>query len=194
MRIFLTSLLLLLGSVAACLAQTSKVELGLNYNWMYSNRPPGGNDTFGMNGGSVSVAWDQNRYSAFVVDIGAVHASDVPTAGQGLTVTTFLFGPRIFYRSESRATAEQWWRAIAPYGQALMGAAHATGSLSGNSGNTDTVFAMKFGGGIEVPLSTRVMLRPVQTEYLLTFFPNGVNNRQNNFLYGGGVVFRLGGR
>jgi hypothetical protein len=53
---------------------------------------------------------------------------------------------------------------------------------------------MKFGGGIEVPLSTRVMLRPVQTEYLLTFFPNGVNNRQNNFLYGGGVVFRLGGR
>jgi hypothetical protein len=34
-------------------------------------------------------------------------------------------------------------------------------------------------------------LRPAQTEYFLTLFPNGVNDRQNNFLFGAGVVLRL---
>lgn len=194
MRTLATVLLLLIGSAGVSLAQTSKAELGLNYNWMYTNRPPGGDTTFSMNGGSVSLAWIVNQRFAIVGDIGAVHASDVPVAGQGLTITSYVFGPRFYYRRKS-AGGERRLLKLAPYGQVLVGGAHASGSLAGGSGGgaTDS-FAMKVGGGVELPLTRRVILRPAHTEYFLTLFPNGVNNRQNNFLFGAGVIFSVGQR
>ncbi len=194
MRTIAAVLLLLIGSAVASLAQTSKAELGLNYNWMYSNRPPGGDTTFSMNGGSVSLAWNVNQRLALVGDIGAVHASDVPSAGQGLTITSYVFGPRFYYRRRS-VTSERRWLKLAPYGQLLVGGAHASGSLAGGIGGGATdAFAMKVGGGVELPLNQRIILRPAHTEYFLTLFPNGVNDRQNNFLFGAGVIFRLGQR
>jgi hypothetical protein len=191
MRIRAVFLLFLIGSAGACLAQTAKAELGLNYNWMYSNRPPGGDSTFSLNGGSASLAWNVNQRFAVVSDIGAVHASDVPTAGKGLTITSYLVGPRCYVRRKVVSGERQFFRPT-PYGQLLLGGAHAGGSLSGSTGGSSNTFAMKVGGGIEMPLNRTVVLRPVQTEYFLTLFPNGTNNRQNNFLFSTGVVFRVG--
>jgi peptidoglycan-associated lipoprotein len=186
-------LLLLIGSAVACLAQTAKAELGLSYNWMYSNHPAGGDNTFSMNGGSASLAWNVNRSFALVGDVGAVHASDVPIAGQGLTVTSYVAGPRYYYRRKA-VRGERQFFSLTPYGQLLLGRAHASGSLSGSSGGSSNSFAMKVGGGIEMPLNRTIVLRPAQAEYFFTVFPNGVNSRQNNFLFGAGVVFRLGQR
>jgi hypothetical protein len=160
---------------------------------MHTNMPAGGDTTFGMNGGSVSLAWNVDRNFALVGDIGAVHASDVPVPGQGLTVTYYVVGPRYYWRRKSATNGERRSHALTPYGQVLVGAAHASGLLSGSSGGSDS-FAMKIGGGVELPLNRRVMLRPAQTEYLLTLFPNNVNARQNNFLFGAGLVVRLGQR
>lgn len=48
------------------------------------------------------------------------------------------------------------------------------------------------GGGIDVKLSKHVSLRPVQAEYFQTKIPDGINNRQNNFRFGGGIMLRFG--
>jgi peptidoglycan-associated lipoprotein len=190
MRSVVRVLLLLIGSAVACLAQTAKAELGLNYNWMYSNFPQGGNSTFSMNGGSASLAWNLNRTWAVVGDVGAVHGANVPIAGQGLTMTSYVVGPRYYYRRKS--IRERQFFTLTPYGQLLLGGAHASGSLAGNIGGSSNAFAMKVGGGVELPLNRTVVLRPAQMEYLLTRFPNGGNDRQNNFEFGVGVSFRLG--
>ena len=34
---------------------------------------------------------------------------------------------------------------------------------------------------------------PCRAEYFLTKFPDGLNNRQNNFRYSAGIVVRFGG-
>jgi hypothetical protein len=53
-------------------------------------------------------------------------------------------------------------------------------------------FAMTAGGGIDVKLSKHFSIRPVQAEYFLTKIPDGLNNRQNNFRFSAGIVFRFG--
>jgi hypothetical protein len=53
-------------------------------------------------------------------------------------------------------------------------------------------FAMTAGGGIDLKVSKHFSIRPVQAEYFLTRIPDGLNNRQNNFRYSAGVVFRFG--
>jgi hypothetical protein len=50
---------------------------------------------------------------------------------------------------------------------------------------------MTAGGGIDVRVSKYVWVRPVQAEYLRTKLPNGIDNRENNFRIGAGVVVRL---
>jgi hypothetical protein len=52
-------------------------------------------------------------------------------------------------------------------------------------------FAMTAGGGMDVKISPHFSIRPVQAEYFLTKIPDGLDNRQNNFRFGAGVVFRF---
>jgi hypothetical protein len=51
---------------------------------------------------------------------------------------------------------------------------------------------MTAGGGIDFKVSKHVSVRPVQADYFLTKIPDGLNNRQNNFRFSAGVVFRFG--
>jgi hypothetical protein len=46
--------------------------------------------------------------------------------------------------------------------------------------------------GIDAEISKHFSIRPVQAAYLLATIPDGLNNRQNNFRFGAGMVFRLG--
>jgi hypothetical protein len=48
------------------------------------------------------------------------------------------------------------------------------------------------GGGIDVKISKHFSIRPVQAAYCLAKIPDGLNNRQNNFRSGAGIVFRFG--
>lgn len=50
------------------------------------------------------------------------------------------------------------------------------------------------GGGIDIPLSKSIAIRPAQFDFVLTRFGNGFtggNNNQSNFRYNGGIVFRF---
>jgi len=110
-------------------------------------------------------------------------------------VFTYLFGPQIKKHSGK----------LQPFGQALFGAAHSNlyasiltdeGRITSGSSNNNA-FAMEFGGGLDIPVTRTIQLRPVEVDYLYTRF--GVNGtsytgNQNNFKYVAGVNFTFGGK
>jgi opacity protein-like surface antigen len=99
-------------------------------------------------------------------------------AGAGFT---YLFGPRVNFR-RGRVT---------PFAQILFGGVRTTDGIAQSTG-AENNFAMTVGGGIDFKVSKHVSVRPVQAEYFMTKIPDGLNNRQNNFRFGAGVVFRFG--
>lgn len=130
-------------------------------------------------GASGSVAVNLNRFLGAVGDVGVYKLTAQP-AGQGVTIVSFLFGPRVSFRQDEHVT---------PFMQLLLGGAH----LSPESGSSRTSFAMAAGGGLDVKATRHLAIRIVQAEYLMTRFPLGTINRtEHNVRLSGGVVFRLG--
>jgi len=50
------------------------------------------------------------------------------------------------------------------------------------------------GGGVDISMSRHIAIRPVQAEYFLTKFPDGNNDRQNNFWFSAGIILGFGGK
>jgi|HubBroStandDraft_1064217.scaffolds.fasta_scaffold00016_83 outer membrane immunogenic protein len=185
-------LLLSLGFTAIAarpaLAQIgSLVDIGVDFNYVRSNLPAGGCGCFALNGGSAWMAFNFSRSLGIVGEIASQDASNISSSGADLTLTSFLAGPR--YR---RTVAGRF----GPFVQALLGGAHAGGSLapggSGLPGSADA-FAMIAGGGLDIGLTRHIALRAFEADYYLTRFDNGVNDHQNNFRIAAGVVIRFGG-
>lgn len=80
---------------------------------------------------------------------------------------------------------------VAPFAQILFEGVRTTDGIAQSAG-TENNFAMTAGGGIDFKVSKHVSVRPVQADYFLTKIPDGLNNRQNNFRFSAGVVFRFG--
>ena len=48
---------------------------------------------------------------------------------------------------------------------------------------------MAFGGGVDIPVSPHVQIRPVEVDYLYTHFSaNQISASQNNFKYSAGLT------
>jgi outer membrane immunogenic protein len=162
-----------------------KMEVGANYNYVRSNAPPGDCGCFAVNGGSGWFSYNLNHRLALVGEVGSGYASNINSTTSDLTLTSFLAGPRYSWHRRDR---------VAPFGQVLLGGAHASGALTpGSSGLVASAnsFAMTIGGGVDVILTHRLALRAVQADYYLTRFDNGGNNHQNNLRIGTGIVFRI---
>jgi outer membrane immunogenic protein len=190
MRILISILVLLLPvgavtSVAAAAQGVSRAEAAFTYDWVHTNAPPSGCGCFSMNGGSGSFALRLAPSFSAVGEVGATTNGNVNSTGDGLTLIDFLGGGRYMPHFRSR---------LMPFGQVLVGGAHASGSLSpGQLGiGSATVFALDAGGGLDVKLSHRFAIRVFQTGYLLTMFPNKGNDRQNNLRVSGGFVIHFG--
>ena len=80
---------------------------------------------------------------------------------------------------------------VTPFAQVLLGGVWAADGVTLGS---VTAFGMTVGGGIDLRIFRYFTLRPLQAEYFMTKFPDGANNRQNNFRFGAGIVLRLGGK
>src|SRR5580692_5687082 len=127
------------------------------------------------------IEYNVNRWLGAVGDLGgflATSSGNGAFAGAGFT---YLFGPRVNFR-RGRVT---------PFAQILFGGVRTTDGIAQSTG-TENNFAMTAGGGIDFKVSRHVSFRPVQAEYFMTKIPDGLNNRQDNFRFGGGVVFRFG--
>ena len=198
-----TNLARLLSSVCAVVASVSiaahaqstaasqdglRPEIALGYNYLHSNAPAGDCGCFNLNGGNVSVAVPLHRAHLSVVgDIGAARAGVVSNTGLDLTLSTFTAGLRYSLpRFHSR---------LRPFGEVLVGVAHATGSLvegsSSNVGNAGAAFASLVGGGVDFRATHRLSIRLIEADYLVTTFDNGSNDHQNNLRIATGIVLRF---
>ena len=191
MRSFLLALLLLSIASVNLMAQDvqSSQEIALNYTYVHTNAPPGGCGCFSLSGGSGSYAYHPGPQFAAVIEFGAVHEANINGTGLDLTLATYLFGPRFYYRKPHAR--------FVPYGQVLLGLAHITGGLApANSGGAPsaTVFSSTLGGGAEFNLSRKITLRLVQVDYLITTFDNQVDGHQNNLRISTGAAYHFGKR
>ena len=127
-----------------------------------------------------------------------------PTVGtlQG-NLFTYTFGPVI-----KKHTG--WFQ---PFGEVLLGAAHSNtyanifkNIYGASASNNNNGFAMVVGGGLDLRLSPKFTLRPIEADYLLTRFgstfvppastglPSISTLNQNSFRYLAGVDFTFGGK
>jgi hypothetical protein len=179
-------LLAILGTVPPAKAQEelSKLELSGGYDYVRYNAnprvsgvPP--SESFNANGVSGQIEYNANNWLGGIADF-----SGYAVARQGFATThqiSYLFGPRINLRRSK----------VTPFAQLLLGRVWAEDGITFGS---VAAFGMTAGGGVDVTVSRHIALRAVQAEYFLTKFPDGNNNRQNNFRFNTGIVIRLGGR
>jgi hypothetical protein len=159
-------------------------DAAASYHWVHANAGPGQCGCFGLNGGGISGSWNFRGSWSVVTDFSAEMTSHAPIAGNSLTLSSYLAGAR--YR-----VPQPWLRGAhgpQPFAQLLIGAAHAGGGVAG-IGDGTFAFASRLGGGIDVPVNTHFAVRVIQMDYYLTHFANYVNDHQNNFSVGAGVVF-----
>jgi opacity protein-like surface antigen len=186
MRNTLAAVLLLasLGSAPALRAQQdpSKLELYGGYSYVrfninanVSGQPP--SQTFNGNGGGGELMYNLNNWLGVLGDVSGLWATN-PTS-QGAAIP-YLFGPRVSFRHGI----------VTPFAQVLAGGVATSSGIQQIGWQNH--FAMAAGGGIDVKLSKHFSLRPIQAEYFMTKIPDGLNNRQNNFRLGAGIVFRFG--
>ena len=163
-------------------------DVAFEYTYVHSNAPPGGCGCFSMNGGSVSIAQPfRSGRIAFAFDATFGQSTGVSSRNELLTLSTFTGGVR--YKPFLHG---KW----APFGEVLVGASHAAGSLvnAPNPAASDSalVFASNIGGGVDRRISERWSLRIVEADYFVTTFTNGVNDHQNNIRLSSGVVYHFG--
>lgn len=175
------SLLVALPAGAQDQDQFSKVELYGGYSYVHFSVTANvvgfpRSVTANANGGGGELEYNANRWLGIVGDLSGYYVAN-PQAG----VFTYMAGPRLNLRS----------RRVTPFAHILFGGVVATEGIGPGSNNA---FAMATGGGLDIAVSRHVSLRPAQLEYYMTKFPDGLNDRQNNFRFGAGIVLRFGGK
>lgn len=188
MRISIIAYLLIVVAVPAAAQQAFRAEVAVGYSYAYANAPPSNCGCFSMNGGFGSAAWQVKPALALVGEVTATHASNVISAGQSLTLTSVMFGPRWSFRPKRPRGKRSAVHRLTPFVQTVLGVAHASGALSGTASGSSNGFAWAAGGGLDLELSHRLSWRMFQGEYLFTRIPNGVNDRQNIFRLRSGLV------
>lgn len=176
----------LAGASMALAQEGISGDAAATYQWVHTNAGPGQCGCFGLNGGGISGSWNANGPWSVVADFSSGVAKGAPTAGSSLTLTSFLAGAR-YELPRLRRTWIHGAHRVQPFAQILAGEAHAGGGAAGLGDGTNR-FAVRVGGGLDVPVSRRFSVRG-QVDYFATTFVNGTNDHQNNLLVGAGIVY-----
>ena len=190
MRSIAVAMLLCAGAATSAPAQTAysdsfKGDAALTYQWIHTNTQPGACGCFDLNGGGLSASLNLRHSVAAVAEISGGYAGSGPATGNSLTLISYMAGARYWI-------PQPWIEGShrpQPFAQVLVGAAHAGGGIAGD-GDGATAFAGRVGGGVDLPLTSRVAARLIQVDYYPTQFANASNNHQNNLLFGAGLTFR----
>ncbi len=187
MRSILLITAVLLAAASSAMAQDQESyngDVAATYHWVRSNAGPGQCGCFGLNGAGISGSWNFRGPWSLVTEFSSEYTGSAPTTGSSLTLTSILAGGRYYL-------PQPWLHGShkpLPFAQVLVGAAHAGGGVAG-IGDSSYGFATRIGGGIDVRLNSRFLVRVLQIDYDLTHIANATNNHQNNLLVGAGFVF-----
>ena len=191
---------LLMGAVSAASAQTEAptndlgptvskshpIALSANYTAMIGNAPPGTCGCFLLNGGSSEELFHLWKNVAAVAQVTGSRTDNVPQSQQGLSLITYMAGPRYSFSMARRLTI---------YGQVVVGGVHGFDSYFPRSDaqSTGAANSLAFapGGGIEIGVRDWLSLRAVEAEFLVTHLPNDLNDHQHNLRMSSGIVFRF---
>ena len=99
---------------------THTIAAGGGYTYGRTNVVPGSN-CFSFNGATAEMQFLVGPHLAILANVTGAHSSGITLDGYALTQTTFMGGFRYFPVVSGR---------ILPFGDAMLGLAHASGSLS----------------------------------------------------------------
>lgn len=210
MKALLLFAVLLLG-LAAWAQEFPKVEVGADYSYARFAPNASGSQGHSLNGGGGSAVFNLNQYLGIKMDLqgyGSTTTNFVIPSGPNFphggsanvqgNLFTYLFGPQIKFRTPK----------LQPFAHLLFGGAHSNvygnafknicqpvaGACSFSKAPAGNAFAMAFGGGLDIPVSRTISIRPAEIDYFLTDFTNQFNNsNQNNFRYSAGINVSFGG-
>jgi hypothetical protein len=192
-KAFLIGFVLLFGSAAFAQSDT-KMEVSANYSYMRFN-PQNSNiiSSFSLNGGGGAFSYFFTDMIGIKAEFEGYGSTTRTLVATGTNVQANLFtynvGPVIKYRQGK----------FQPFGEVLFGGAHsnayvnlcnASGGCLGSPSNN--AFDFIIGGGLDIPVTKSISIRPAEVDFVLTRFGNnftGGNNNQSNFRYQAGVVF-----
>ncbi len=185
----LFSVVLALGEEPHAAASADKEGVQLSVGYLYQ-RSQGtfGNSGFSLNGGRADVLLPLSKNLGVAAEFSGMRSGGIPGAGTGLTLLTYMAGPRFSVRLR-----RSHQRQVVPFAQVLFGGTHASDGLFPNGlsvTSTANSFAMSAGGGMQVGVTHRLSVRVIQAEYLYTRLPNLFDGYQNNYRVGAGVVVR----
>ena len=169
------------------------LEVAVTYSAQYANST--GNHSFWLQGGTIELHHNFYKGLGGVASVTGAHAGGDGVITAPLNTITATFGPRYTISIKKDR--------LAFFGQGLFGDVDAfLSTIPSGSGpttipgngviNSANGFAMQAGGGLDLRLSHRLALRPIEASWLRTYLPNGGSNRQDSMLFGTGLVFRLG--
>ena len=172
---------ILTGRIAA--AQAGSMAAGVQFDYGHANLVQACN-CFNLYGGAAQVQFGLAPHVSLLGDVTVARQSGLTQDGYSLTESTYMGGLRVFpLRSKLK---------LQPFGDALLGLAHAGGSLapSRTGYGTSNTFGVQLGGGVQLKAGKHLELVPAQAEYLLTTFPNGGTNLQNQLRLSAGLLYR----
>jgi outer membrane immunogenic protein len=161
-------------------ASSLAMDIWGSYTAIHANAPPAQCGCFYMTGFSASVAVRARHGIGFVFDYGRTNNPNVNGANHNLTLATYMQGVRYSMFQSHR---------LVPFGEALIGFGHTQSNYAIDRNATG--FAYAGGGGVDLKVSSRFDVRPVEFLYLKTDIPNGVNNRQNQYRMSAGLIYHL---
>ncbi len=178
----------LFGGAAASAQGVPVMEFGADYNYVRANAPPDACGCFSMHGANGWFSYNFTHAFAVVAEVASQRASGINGSSEDLTLTSYSFGPRFSWHKYGH---------FAPFGQVLLGGAHASGSFATDSSGfagSSNAFALIAGGGLDIGITRHVAIRAFEADYYRTQFANGFNDRQNNLRLGAGAILRFGER
>jgi len=156
------------------------LDIGGSYTAIHANAPPAQCGCFYMTGFSASVAVKASHGIGFVFDYGRTNNSNVNGTTHNLTLATYMQGVRYSILQSHK---------LVPFGEALIGFGHTQSNYVID--HNATGFAYAGGGGVDLKVSSRFDVRPVEFLYLKTDIPNAVNNRQNQYRMSAGLIYHF---
>jgi hypothetical protein len=202
---------------AAVAQDASKLDLFVGYSYLREN-PEQNFKSFAMNGGLTALSYNLTEQFAIESEFGGYHSGGVNGVPFDSTSYNYLFGPKWSIGGRSQK--------VIPFVHVLWGVNHFTTSILSSNlsrptatppiagqaaqrlGGSRTGFNMVAGGGVDIQLNKRFLIRPAQVDYYLTDFttpdylipstgftpPSASSKQQGNFRFSAGIVFKFGSR